>query len=1555
MARAIDEKIVKMKMDSTDFQSKVEKVLGIFGKLNKSFESVKAVDTSKSVRAISNVGDAASRVDMNKLIASVDAVGGKFSAMSIIAITALQNITNRAIDAGVNIAKALTITPILSGFQEYETKMTAIQTMLSNTGGKSSLEDVTRTLDDLNSYADKTIYSFGEMTKNVGTFTAAGVGLEDSAMAIKGISNLAAASGSNSQQASTAMYQLSQAISNGKVNLQDWNSVVNAGMGGALFQNALRDTAEGMGVAIDRTQSFRESLESGWLSSEILLNTLNQFSTNESMLEAATKVRTFTALVDTAKEALGSGWAKTWELMFGDFNEAGDMWTKANDVISGMINNSSDARNVLAQSFIDMGGRAEVINSIVQAFGAMSKVFTSGKGAWEQVFPPVTAETLMNIVWGLEKFAYGLWLSDEAAGNVQMIFQSMFTIIKNALTGISQVFGIITDVLKEAFPDNALSNINNFIESIETLSNKLVMNQETMDKVKRVFEGVVAVFSIIIQVAVRVKDAIVGMLPEEGFGSGLLDFFVSVADMIVSFDEGMKAGNGFSDFLDGLVDVVGNVAKYIWEFASATTDFLIGLTKGFDTVRENAGPILDKIIEWVKNLVEAFDMKDILTVGFIGTMVAGFKKFQKLQDSVTGMADSVSGVFGSVNDAISNLGGITDALSTLTSSVKVASLMGIAIAVGVLALSIKLLSTIDGQDIAKSLEVLGFSLLGMTQVLNIIGRMDFTGGSAVKAAVLLMAVAGSVLLLAGALKVISTIDEADMLNSLSVLVAVIMAVVVAIKSLATVNGKMMAGAGAMIALSISVVILAGALKILATMDGDELFRSVATLGAIFLELALFMKIVDGAKFKPSSAIGLVIVTGAIVVLVGAIKEIGALPVEDLKKGLTVVSLVLLELALFVKMTSGAKVMSAAVGVLAVAGALKMLVGPLKTLGEMDQGKLTQGLIALGVALLGIVVAMKLARGSGSGAASILLMAVAIKILVPPLETLSKLSLKQVATGLGALAGAFIIIGVAGMLLGPAAPGLIAFAIAITAIGLAMAAVGIGLLGAAAALTALAAMTATTIAAVIGSLGLLIVGFTSLIPAVIDFAVTLVVELAKGIAKTAPTLVDKGLELILKFLEALNEHVPKIIDVGTDLIINLATSLSENLPKLLETGATVIIDLVNGMAETLRENDEELANAMKNIIEAMLEALITGLIAILDVLLGWIPGFSEMTSGLGGAAKDALRLAFDIGPVGDERSLEFIAGVNGATGGARVAGTGLGQATKDGVASIETGSDGTNLGSDFIVGVDGKQPEANSAGVNLANQTKTGAGAPDATPEGTGLGADFLVGVDGKQSAANTTGRNLANKSKAGLETVSANSSGRNFAEGFAGGIDEKQSRVSSAGSTLGSLAKSALNFALGIFSPSREMIKSGGFFGDGFAMGIADRGKMVTDRASRMAQGAVDAVKSYAAQFSDAMLDNMDLNPKITPVLDLGNVSGINLDSRVNVRGLDGLKNSVDTRGLNGISNSQSTQTNEYNINITANGDLPQPTIKKMAKAIQTEIKNQNDRARFSRGEAVVF
>ena len=413
MSAVVDERVVEMRFNNKDFEQNVKTSMSTLDKLKQK------LNLKGASKGFEELGDASKKVNMNALGRSVDVVSAKFSALQVMGVTALANITNSVVNSAKAMISAITIDPVRDGLTEYETQMNAIQTILANTQKEGTdVERVNAALRELNTYADKTIYNFTEMTRNIGTFTAAGVKLDDSVSAIKGIANLAAVSGSNSQQASTAMYQLSQALASGTVKLMDWNSVVNAGMGGQVFQDALTRTSEhlqtGAKAAIEANGSFRESLSTGWLTTEVLTQTLDQFATAAETQEeyqaavkkfveqgytkeeatqmadmaktandAATKVKTFRQLIDTLKEAMGSGWTTSWQLIIGDFEEAKEMWSNVSDFFSNIINNVSEFRNDVLKSALGKGfteladkitGVTEPVNKAIAAVEDLGSV-----------------------------------------------------------------------------------------------------------------------------------------------------------------------------------------------------------------------------------------------------------------------------------------------------------------------------------------------------------------------------------------------------------------------------------------------------------------------------------------------------------------------------------------------------------------------------------------------------------------------------------------------------------------------------------------------------------------------------------------------------------------------------------------------------------------------------------------------------------------------------------------------------------------------------------------------------------------------------------------------------------------------------------------------------------------------------------------------------------------------------------------------------------------------------------------------------------------------------
>ena len=366
MSRTIDEKVVQMQFDNKQFETNVRTSIGTLDKLK---QSLRLDDAAKGLDGISN---AARKFDISPMGNSVEAVKMKFSALEVMAITVLSNITNSAVNYEKRLVSAFTLEPIETGFQEYELKMGSVQTIMASTG--ESLETVNRYLEELNEYSDKTIYSFSDMTQNIGKFTNAGVKLEDAVKAIKGISNEAAVSGANANEASHAMYNFAQALSSGYVKLIDWKSIENANMATVEFKQQLIETAVACGTLTDNldgtyttlekgtiisaTQNFNDSLQEQWMTTEVLVNTLGKYADETTDIgkkayAAAQDVKTFSMMMDTLKEAAQSGWAQTWELLVGDFEEAKTLFTELSERFGKMIDDSSKARNNFLKGALD--------------------------------------------------------------------------------------------------------------------------------------------------------------------------------------------------------------------------------------------------------------------------------------------------------------------------------------------------------------------------------------------------------------------------------------------------------------------------------------------------------------------------------------------------------------------------------------------------------------------------------------------------------------------------------------------------------------------------------------------------------------------------------------------------------------------------------------------------------------------------------------------------------------------------------------------------------------------------------------------------------------------------------------------------------------------------------------------------------------------------------------------------------------------------------------------------------------------------------------------------
>jgi hypothetical protein len=416
MSTTVDSRVVEMRFDNKNFEQNVSTTMSTLEKLKQSLHLTGAS------KGLENVSAAAKNVDMNGLGNSVETVRSRFSALEVMGVTALANITNSAVNAGKRIVSALTIDPVKTGFNEYELKMDSVKTIMASTG--ESVETVNKYLEELNEYSDQTIYSFSDMTQNIGKFTNAGVKLDDAVLAIKGISNEAAVSGANANEASRAMYNFSQALSAGYVKLIDWKSIENANMATVEFKEQLIESAVACGTltkagdglyktlggeTMNATKNFNETLQEQWMTSEVLIETLKKYSDantdiGKKAFAAAQDVTKLTQMFDVLKETAQSGWAKTWELIFGNINQAKAVFTPLTDFFSNIINTVSDFRNnvlegalTLAKPFQELSDKIQSVTKVTEKVNEVLKdydeivnriiggEFGNGQARWDKL------------------------------------------------------------------------------------------------------------------------------------------------------------------------------------------------------------------------------------------------------------------------------------------------------------------------------------------------------------------------------------------------------------------------------------------------------------------------------------------------------------------------------------------------------------------------------------------------------------------------------------------------------------------------------------------------------------------------------------------------------------------------------------------------------------------------------------------------------------------------------------------------------------------------------------------------------------------------------------------------------------------------------------------------------------------------------------------------------------------------------------------------------------------------------------------------------------------
>lgn len=1184
MSRTIDNRTVQMDFENQKFERGVQDSL-------KTIESLKkGLNFKDSERSLQGLSAAASGVNFGPMAKSIDDIKNRFSLMGIVGITIIQDITRKITDMVVQVGRMFLIDPIKSGFSEFELKMGSIQTIMAGTG--ESLETVNQYLNDLNTYSDKTIYSFADMTSNIGKFTNAGVSLKDAVSAIQGVANVAALSGANANEASRAMYNFSQALSAGFVKLIDWKSIEMANMATKEFKQQLIDsavaagtlteTSDGMyktiaGNVLTATKGFNESLTDQWLTTEALTATLGRYSDETTDIgkraaAAAQDVKTFTMMVDTLKEAAQSGWAQTWELIVGNFEEGKTVFTELNNIFSELIGSNADARNEFVKGWKDLGGRTALFDALKNSIEGVVTIVRLVGDAFKEIFPPITAKNLAEISVALKILSERFKMGAESAEKIKRLFRGVFAVFdigRLFVSALIKQFSILFSSYSSIIPllGTGAASLGDWLVKLrDTIKTGDVFNSF----LGKVFKGL----KFVLDVLGAVVAGIVGLFSSAGKAdtSRFAEFFNSLGEKLQSLG---KLGL----FVSKLLEFVRKVGEKLAPIVA--------------TIREKLGKAIDFLLDKMTNWLDEFDIDkflDTLNKGFLGAVLLSFKSFIDQGKRVIG-GGLFAAILVSIKQFIDNAGSTFKGVKDILDSVK------------------------------GTLEAYQKQLKANT----------------------LLKIAGAIAILALALIALALVPPEKLANAAAAMTALFVGLFTTFETfekIAMDPRKMATMLLGLFGITSALLVLSGAMVILSRIDPNGALQGVLVIGSLLTMLVLFTKYMNVQKGLVSAVIGLDALSVAILILSTALGKLGQMKTEELVKGVLALagSLAIIAIAMnYMPKDIAQKGLS----LIVLSGALLIIAQAMSSMGSLSWDEIGRGLTVLAGTLTILAVALTAMSGSMAGSAALVVAAGAILVLALAMNSLAGLSLEQIGIGLLAIAGVLTILGIAGAVLTPIVPVLLLLGAAMLLIGISALAFGVGVLAIALAVTALAVAIATlaalggtaiaTVTLIVGGLAALIPviatevakgitaflkqlaisasdiaaavvdialkviqGFLTLIPTIVDSILIFITQFLEKLADALPAIVQAGYDILLAILNGIADNIEDVIVVGNEIIRTLLRTWGEALPGLVDAGYDAIVSFIDGLADAAEENIPRIMASMQNLGIAVVKGVIKGI-------------------------------------------------------------------------------------------------------------------------------------------------------------------------------------------------------------------------------------------------------------------------------------------------------------------------------------------------------------------------
>lgn len=1503
MSSKIDERVVQMKFNSGDFAKGVAETSSALDRLKQ------ALHLEGAAKGLQEVDAAGRNLSLAGLANGVADISSRFTGLQVVALGALASIGAKAVEVGQQVASSFANTmtrDIRAGFSDYNEKLTSVQTIMNATG--SEIGVVNGYFKELDTYADKTVYNLTDMTGAFAKFTNAGVGMDKSVPAIKGIANMVALAGQGAGAASIAMYNLSQSIAGGFLTTTDYKSLnlanvatkewkdnmiaagVAAGQLSANADGTYTILSDGSGKVTTAAALFNEELSSGWASADLLLGVLGQYgdATTEigaKALAAAQNVKSLPMMMETLAASAGTGWTDTFEIILGNVTEATELFSYLTGEIGGFTEASSEARNGQLQLWKDMGGRTALFDALKNIFTALQSVMGPIGEAWAEVFPPSLGKTLTAISFAIRDFTAGLILSENAQKNLKMVATALFTVLKFGVDIIQGLFRVLGFLIGLAFDLGGA--IFGLITPILTFVRNLMPVKEGAEETTSAVQGF---FDILIGAGKFLTGWIITGLRAlgEGFNNllnngeavkkvqemkdGLEGLAKTVAMIWNVLTKGDFTGNPFfaedSKFVDtlfkireGIVTVVEafqNLGKGVADAGAKAKTFWGGISAVVATVWGYIEPIAKEVGKFFDDIMKGLDLDTVMAGVNAGVLVALAVGVGKLVKSFINTFSAVGDIKKSFVAALDELGG---ALGRFGQETKADKLIKVAGALLILAGALFVISQIDPNRLIPAVAAMATSFGLLLGGLAILDKIE--AEPSIKASVALSLIAVAVNIMASAVAKLGALNPEQLTSGLIGIAAAMGILIVAAQALDGMENGIVRSSAALILMATAVMIMAGAVAIFGNLPADVLEQGMGStiliLGVLIGAAALLNKY---APQMVLSAVGLMAMAAALNMLVIPITTLGLLPIAILTQGMVALGFMIVGLVIAAQSLAGmgAQMLLAAVGLMAMAFALNMLVAPIALLGVMDINMLVQGIAALGVMLAILVIATNAMTTAMPGAVAMIAVAAALLILSLAISVMAGVGFWEAIGAIGALIIAVVAMAIISAILTPLIPVMAGVAGVMALFALGMLALSVAMLVGVAAIALLGPALMMAIGGITAFAEAADLVLAAAGPMALLGAALIVFGAGAIIAGAGALVLGIGL-IVLGAGLALVAAVGILGAVALAKVIEKITGLMIHIPGMLAMGAAFLV-LGAGIAVVGAGLLLLGAGALLTGVALMMLVPLGALVALsIDVIIKAIQRLVPVSEQVGVIGVALGRLGSATEKLADN-GRTAASGLNAMSTSFTTMGTGASQAGAQ-VSALAALVPGAISG---IIAALSRGPAAFQAFATAAIVSMAM------------MNAGLTAGSNQAQATAARLGGMIGGLMVSGIASSygsvysAAVTLGSQMTAGMNAGLQNGSYSVSQMASRVAANALAAAKRTLGVASPSKEFAWLGEMSDEGLAKGLLDNAGMIDRAGTKVGNTALNAVRESLSDLKNAVATDMDFNPTIKPVFDMSNL-----------------------------------------------------------------------------------